>query len=468
MSLLSWMGQRIGLGTRFRRFWAAFAGGGSGAGVPVTQETVMQIAAVWRGVRLEAETVSTLPLNIYENPPGGGDPVLVRDPGNAYDAVLRLSPNEDMTHTEFWEAIVGSSRLVGDGYARKHHSAGRLVALELLDKQFCQPFRVPETGALRYRGTDSRNRPFDLPASEIFHLKGFSFGTDEGLSVVQYGALSLGTVIAGNETSAKIFRSGLSTAGFIETAQVLNEGDRDKLEKIFERYQGTNAPDKLMILEGGMKYNRLSMTSADAQLLSQLQFGIEEIGRWLGMPPILLGHSAGGVTQWGSGIESIIQAWLQLGLRAQLKRIEDAIWKRVIEPADRARFFVKFNIDGLLRGDSAAQAALFGAAAQNGWLTRNEIRRLLDLPAKPGGDELTVQVNMALLKDLGATNPALAQQAKAALESYLDNDEVRRVRNNPQITLNQTISRRPRERTTITKHDNKGRVLEFVREEIDA
>jgi HK97 family phage portal protein len=204
----------------------------------------------------------------------------------------------------------------------------------------------------------------------------------------------------------------------LEYSGTLNEPDRDKLEKILETFQGTHSTNKILVTEGGMKFNRIGMSAVDAELLNTIRFGVEEIARWADMPPVLLMHSAEGVTQWGSGIEAIILAWLQLGLRARLTRIEKTIGKRLIEPADQRRFFVKFNIDALLRGDAASQAQLFGAAAQNGWLTRNEIRRLLDLPRStdPNADRLTVQVNMTLLEDLGSQQQ---QQALAARNSLL-------------------------------------------------
>lgn len=423
MSILSWLGRTIGLTGGFSKFWATFAGvDQSWSGELMTSDKAMQLSAVWRAVRLEAETVGTLPMNTYENPANGGDPVLVRD--GPYDDLLRISPNVDMTTTEFWEAMVGAQRLVGNGYALKHRLGGRVVSLEVLDPELTEPFRRPSDHSLRYRGRDSAGNPLGdnpsdgVPASEIFHLKGFSFGGDRGLSMVQYGAQSLGTMLAGNKTAGRIFRSGLGTAGFIEYGGTLNEPDREKLEKILASYQGTNSTDKLMVLEGGMKFNRVSMSAADAQLLMHIRFGIEEIARWADMPPVLLMHSAEGVTQWGSGIEAIILSWLQLGLRARLTRIEKTIGKRLIEPRDQRRFFVKINIDALLRGDSQSQAALFSAAAQNGWLTRNEIRRLLDLPRfnDPAADQLTVQVNLTHLKDLGSQN---AQQATAARNALL-------------------------------------------------
>lgn len=427
MSLLGWLGRTLGLTTA--KFWSAYAGADrSWSGEPSTSFGAMQIAAVWRAVRLEAETGGTLPLNTYEIPAEGGDPVLVRD--GPYDDLLRISPNADMTTTEFWEAMIGAARLVGNAYALKHRagkSGNRVVSLEVLDPETTEPFRRQSDHSLRYRGKDSAGNPLGsfedgIPASEIFHLKGFSFGADLGLSMVQYGAQSFGAIRAAHKTAARIFRSGLGTSGTVEYDGVLpNETERAKLEKIFQDFQGTDSSTKLLLLEGGMKYNRMSMSAVDAELLSTIRFGIEEIARWADMPPVLLMHSAEGVTQWGSGIEAIILAWLQLGLRARLTRIEKTIGKRLIEPTDQRRFFVKFNIDALLRGDAASQAALFGAAAQNGWLTRNEIRKLLDLPRvdDPAADQLTVQVNLTLLKDLGSQQQQQATAARNALMTLL-------------------------------------------------
>jgi HK97 family phage portal protein len=423
MSIRQWIGQTLGLGLGFRKFWAMVGmGDESWSGEEVTADRALQIPAVMRGVRLEAQTVATLPCNTYENSTRSVDPVLVRD--GPYDHLLRISPNADQTTCEFLEAIVGASRIVGNGYAlKRRNGVGMPVALELTEPNRTEPYR-DENKRLKYRGHDQNGDRFDVFAADMLHVKGFSFGGDRGLSVVEYGAQQLGTQIAANKTAGKIFRSGLGTSGFIETKTVLDAPERTKLEKIFARYQGTKAPDKFMLLEGDMKFTRTSMSAADAQLLLQIQFGIEEIARWLDMPPVLLMHSAQGVTQWGTGVEAIILAWLQLGLRAQLTRLEKTIVKRLFEPVDQGRFFVKFNIDALLRGDSAAQAALFSQALQNGWMTRNEVRRLLDLPlsTEPGADELTVQVNMTYLKDLGAQSQQTAQQARVALMQLLGLD----------------------------------------------
>lgn len=418
MSLWSWLGRTIGLTGSSTRFWSEFGGNRNESGEIVTNQTSLGIASYARAVRLYATTVSTLPFNFYEKAAPDAEPVLLTS--GPYRDVCCVSPNEDLTPSEFWEAIVGAERAGGNAYAEKKRIGDRLVALELLDAFTTEPYRNREKGnRLFYRGTRADGSRFDLPASDIFHHRGFSFGGDVGLSPIQAGANAIGNLMSANKASSRMLRSGLSSSGFLETGQVLQEPDRERLQKIMEDYRGNENAGKLMILEGGMKYNRLSLSAVDAQLLLQIGFGIEEVARIQDIPPILLGHSQAGQTMWGTGVEAIIQGWYTLGLRAEIKRLENAVGKRIIEPKDRGRVFLKLNVDGLLRGDSTAQAALFSAAAQNGWFTRNEIRAFLDKPALPGGDDLTVQVNMALLKDLGAQNQRTAQEARNALLALL-------------------------------------------------
>jgi HK97 family phage portal protein len=418
-SLSGWLGQRIGLGSSFKKFWATFVGRDNWSNEVVTLDRALQIAAFWRGVKLTAETVGSLPKNVFsfEKP---GEPI--RDANNPYDSVMRISPNEDYTPVEFWEVIVAAMQVLGNGYAKKHMAGDRLISLELVDQGCTYPYRQKETNALRYKGKDLFGNDFDLPAAAMYHLKGFNFGGDAGLSTISYGAQSLGMTLAANKTAGRLFAAGMNASGFLETQQSLQEDDRERLTKIMNDYSGSDSAGKMMILEGGMKWNGMSMKPIDAQLLATMGFNIEEIGRWLEMPPILLGHNASGQTMWGTGVESIIQAWYTLGLRAKLTRIESSISKRLLQPADRLKYFVRFNVDGLLRGDSASQANLFSAAAQNGWLTRNEIRKLLDLPPMPGGDELTVQVNMTLLRDLGSQNVNQVAAARNALLNLLGMD----------------------------------------------
>ncbi len=422
--LFTWLGRTFGLTFASQKFWAAIAGNATWAGETVTAQRAMTISAVFRAVRLTAETIATLPSGVYEiGPDGRGRRV---KQGNVYDLVLRVSPNADETPVEFWEGIVGCMMLIGDGMAEKQFVGDRLVGMTLMDPS--RVVVVRDYRGLVYRYTDYEGKIRELLRDQVFHLKGFGFGGDRGMSVVQYGANSLSSTLAADKTAGKMWRSGLSSSGFVETGQVLEEPDRDRLTKILSEYQGTDNAGKLMILEGGMKYTPITINPDDAQLLLSRQFNIEEVGRWFGMPPILLGHAGAGQTMWGSGVEQIIQAWYSLSLRALITRIEKAVAKRIFSPGDALRYYYKINVEGLLRGDSAARAALYSVFAQNGIMTRDEIRDLEDLaPYTLGGaDVLTAQVNLTTLDKIGQAMAAGTQDqaVKNALRTWLGIEDI--------------------------------------------
>jgi HK97 family phage portal protein len=137
---------------------------------------------------------------------------------------------------------------------------------------------------------------------------------------------------------------------------------------------------------------------------------VEEICRYLDMPPILIGHASEGQTMWGSGVEAINLAWLTLGLRPYLTRIEQAVKKRILTPADRARgIFVEFNVDGLLRADSKSRAELMSKMIQNAALEPNEWRRKENLPRRDGGDQLFINSTLVPIAQAGQHAQRAAQ-----------------------------------------------------------
>jgi HK97 family phage portal protein len=156
-----------------------------------------------------------------------------------------------------------------------------------------------------------------------------------------------------------------------------------------------------MPLPPGFDFKALGLSPEDAQLLETRGFHVEEICRWFGVFPILIGHAGAGQTMWGSGVEQINLAWLTLYLGRELRRIEQAICKQLLTPAERVSLYVRHNVDDLLRADSVGRAALYSSAGQNGWMDRNEIRAKENRPPRPGGDQLTVQSNLVPLEKLG-------------------------------------------------------------------
>ncbi len=381
----------------------------SWSGHSVTPDTAMQRSAAWACVRLNARTIGSLPIKVYERTTDGSRREARNHP---LSVLLRESPNAEQTPMEFWEGEVTALNLRGYAYAEKHWIGDRMVAITPLDPDRVTVYRT-EAGERRYRVYSATGPMRDLGAREVFHLRGFGAGGDNGLSPIGYGRQTLAGAAAADEVAGRTFDSGLQIGGFIEDqpgAKTTNDQRKDLID-LFDKFSGSRKAGKVMPLPPGFTFKPLLMSPEDAQLLETRRFNIEEICRWFGVFPILVGHAADGQTMWGTGVEQINLAWLTLYLGPELQRIEQAIEKQLLSPVDQLRFYVEFNVDALLRADSAGRAALYSSAGQNGWMDRNEIRAKENLGPRDGGSVLTVQANLVPLAQLGRTPPRQTQPA---------------------------------------------------------
>lgn len=392
-----------------------FVGGGSDsdAGERVTVEGAMQLDVVWACVRRIAETVATLPLYLYVNDTSGR-----ASPASQHSlySILHDRPNIEMTSVEFWEAMVGCYLLWGNAYASIDRAGSKIVALTPM-----RPDRVTvrrqTDGSLIYVyswGADLR----EFAEGDIFHLKGFSLDGMMGLSPVGQARQILGSARAAERASGSFFRNGMRPSGFLKAPTYLTNDQRDNAKKLLENFKGAAQTGATPLLEGGWEWTALAIPPEEAQMLETRAFHVEQICRWFDIPPVLVGHS--GQTTWGSGIEQIMLGWLTLGLRSHLKRIEQAIWLRLLNNREQSNYYAKFNVDALLRADSAGRAAQMASLAQNGLRTRNELRALDNEPPIPGGDIATVQSNLFPLDKIGSAehiaSPLAAQKPDAAAE----------------------------------------------------
>ena len=393
--------------------WAAAFGTSNHAGKSVNIHTAMQLSTFWACVRLTAQAVSCLPLAIYERR-GEEDRVKVSGDDNLVEIICD-NPNEDQTALEFWETMVAWMMTTGNAYSYRDETGPRLSALQPLASTHTYPFRDAE-GVLKYSYSD-RGKNEILPREKVFHLKGFGFGGDVGLSPLQFGAQTFGSAIAIDEAAARLFGKGLQSSGVLSSEKTLDETQRNDLQKIMEKFVGSNNAGKLMVLEAGLKFERLALSPVDAQMLENKRFSVEEICRWFGMPPIIIGHAAQGQTMWGSGVEQILIAWLTLGIDPLCDRIEARIRKQLIRPTGNRRRYAEFNREALLQMDSKAKAWFLSTMTQNGLMSRNEGRSKLNLPRRDGADALTAQTNLAPIDMLGAGSDS--NSARAAMRAWL-------------------------------------------------
>lgn len=382
------------------------------SGRNVGPQGAMQIAAWWACVRLIAETIATLPLGMYER---GENGARLPAPSHGLYGLIHDSPNADQTAVEFWEGVVLALCVHGNAFARKEKRAdGSIVALTPLPSApGLMKVDRDKGGALRYSFTHLGKAEV-LGEDDVFHVRGFGDGGDLGLSPVSFARQTLGLAEAVAASAGSTFRNGMKASVFFTApAGVKMTGDQRKSfkETFIDPYIGATATASAGVLEHGFDVKTVSLPPKDAELLMSWKFSVEEICRWLRVPPVLIGHAGEGQTMWGSGVEQIMLGWLTLGLRPYLTRIEQAIKKRLLTPADRLRFYAEFNVEGLLRADSAGRAALEASNAQNGIRSRNELRAMENLPPVPGGDVLTVQSNLLPLDMLGKAPPRAVQPA---------------------------------------------------------
>ncbi|EMZ5449362.1 phage portal protein [Providencia stuartii] len=388
-------------------------GGISSSGKTVSTDKALQLSAVWSCVRLLSESISTLPLKIYLHQEDGSRVIAKDHP--AYRVLCRR-PNAEMTPSRFMLMVVASLCLQGNAYIEKRYIGGKLVSLQPLLPQLVTVKRL-DNGLLDYQCVEQggKNRP--IPVKNMMHIRGFGLDGVVGLTPIQVGRNILGSAIATDETAAKIFRNGLLASGFLSSKTALTKEQREKLRGYLNAFISSENAGKLMILENDLSYNGISMNPEDAQLLQSRSWSIEEICRWFRVPPFMVGH-ADKQSSWASSVEGMNMQFLTNTLRPLLVNIEQEINRCLLDSDDD--YYAEFSVEGLLRADSAGRAAYYTTALQNGWMSRNDVRRLENLPPIEGGDIYTVQLNLTPIEQLGKdTLRHDPEQLKAQITNWL-------------------------------------------------
>jgi HK97 family phage portal protein len=306
-----------------------------------------------------------------------------------------------MTAVEFWECVVAAVLLWGNAFVAITRIGNRITALYPM-----RPDRVvirrESDGSLSYTYTWA-GQTQTFAESDILHIKGFSLDGYMGISPIGNARNSLGAARAAERASSSVFKNGMRPSGVLTAPEYLTDPQREDAKAILAGFKGAANTGGTPLLEGGWTWQSLSIPPEDAQLLETRAFQVEQLCRWFDVPPIMIGHMDK-QTSWGTGVEQIMLHFYTSCLRAHLKRIEQAIAKSLITAADEAAgIYVEFNIDGLLRADSAARASLYSTYVQNGIMNRDDVRAKENLPPIPGGGgkEFTVQANLIPIDKLG-------------------------------------------------------------------
>lgn len=354
----------------------------SHAGEVVNGSNSLMLSAVWACTNLLAGTIASLPLTVYRTGPAG-QRTAARE--HSLYRILHDSPNADQTAVDFWEYVSFSLELWGNAFARKETINGRLVSLTPVNPVLVTVTRQPH-GGLAYQWSEN-GRAYTVDETGMFHIRGFGGGPLGGVSTLSCARHVFGLAMAIDRAAGATFANGLRPSGTLTFDTFLTDAQYTIAEeRLSSKYSGAMAAGRPMILEGGVKWEQITINPEDAQMLQSRAFSVEEICRFFGVPPFMVGHTEKS-TSWGSGLEQQILGFQKFTLRRRLKRIEQAIMKQLLTAADRASgITVEFNIEGLLRGDSRARAEFYTALLGSGVLTVNEARALENLPPVHGGD----------------------------------------------------------------------------------
>lgn len=219
-----------------------------------------------------------------------------------------------------------------------------------------------------------------------------------------------------NAAARATFRNGIRTSGVMSSDKAFTADQRKTAEDLLqEKYAGSMNAGRPFLLDNGLKWQSISINPEDAQMLESRAFSVEEICRFFGVPPHMVGHTENS-TSWGTGLAEQVLGFQKFTLRRRLKRIEQALEKQLLTPKDRADgITIEFNIEGLLRADSKSRAEFYNAGLQNGWFTINEVRALENMPPVEGGDVPRMQMqNQPITEAVAPKQVAPPPEAAAA------------------------------------------------------
>ncbi len=382
----------------------SFLFGRSSSGKVVNERTAMQTTAVYSCVRILSEAVASLPVHLYRYAGRGKERV--------YDHplyyLLHDEPNPEMTSFVFRETLMSHLLIWGNAYAQIiRDGGGRVLGLYPLLPDKVEVDR-DDKGELYYvynRYSDE-NPNFGeygrvyLAREDVLHIPGLGFDGLVGYSPIAMAKNAVGMTLACEEYGAGFFENGATPGGVLEHPGVLKDPAKVR-ESWHAVYGGSKNAGKVAVLEEGMKYQQIGIPPEEAQFLETRKFQVDEIARLYRIPP----HMVGDLEKSSfSNIEQQSLEFVKYTLDPWVIRWEQALKKSLFLPEEKKEFFIKLNVDGLLRGDYQSRMNGYAIGRQNGWLSTNDIREMEDmnpLPEEEGGNLYLVNGAMTMLKDAG-------------------------------------------------------------------
>lgn len=384
-----------------------FLMGPTAAGKTVNERSAMQLTAVYACVRILAEGIAGLPLHLYKCGKNGSREKAV---DHSLYFLLHDEPNPEMTSFVFRETLMTHLLLYGNCYCQIiRDGRGQVTALYPLMPNQMSVDR-DEKGQLYYTylrsgeeaDTMKRGTVYLLP-EDVLHIPALGFDGLVGYSPIAMAKNSIGVGLACEEYGAKFFANGAAPSGVLEHPGTIKDITRLR-ESWNAIYGGSKNAGKVAILEEGMHYSPISISPNEAQFLETRKFQVDEIARIFHVPPHMIGDLERSTF---SNIEQQSLEFVKYTLNPWVCRWEQALTRSLLSPKEKREYSIKFNVDGLLRGDYQSRMNGYAVGRQNGWMSANDIRELENMDKiseEQGGDLYLVNGNMIKMTD-AATNP---------------------------------------------------------------
>ena len=372
---------RATLATPTSWLFNSLTGGASASGISVNETSALKYSALYACVRLISESVASLPLHTYQRTENGKE----RLREHPISRLLSVSPNKQITSYSFREVLMGHVLTWGNAYAEiVRDASGMAVELRPITPDRVR-VTVDEDGTIRYVVDEQ----ITLASDEMFHLAGLGFDGVVGYSPITLAKDCIGLGLAAERFGASFFSNGARLGGILQHPAKLSQEAADRLRESWgNAYGGSGNTGKTAILEEGMNFTQLGIPPDDAQFLETRKFQVDDIARWYGVPPHMVGSMESATF---SNIEHQQIEYVTHTLRSWLVRWEQELQRKIYMDDT---IFPQFIVDGLLRGDTKTRYESYRVARETGWLSVNEIRGLENLNPIDGGDQFIQPLNM--------------------------------------------------------------------------
>jgi len=371
---------------------AMSAGRGSSSGISVSKTSALTFTAVWSAVRLLSESISILPINVYEREKNGDKSLAINNP--SYNLVHN-EPNNYMSSVTFFEKIMMDLCLSGNSFVRIVRNGGGTP--EALLPLNAQDVKVKMSdGQIFYHNNNSNNIYDDY---DVLHFKGVSQDGILGLSPITQNANAIGWGMALEDYGNKYFTNSAKLSGVLETDRALSEQAIERLKNSFSNtYNQLKNAQSTAILEEGLSFKPITISPEQSQFLASRVFSITEVARMFNIPTFMLQeHSKSSF----NNIESLSQSYVTYTLMPYIRRMESEMNRKLFKTNEKGRVFVEWNVNGLLRGNIKDRTDSYKTALTNGYMTINEVRRKENMNSIVEGDEHYLPLNMTTINKIG-------------------------------------------------------------------